>query len=124
MRRLLDTIRDGHSTTPLSVVSPVLCPIHEDTPGPSAPGFSNLSAGKLQIRAAGDPAERAGGKLTLNIIRDEPSRLMKQRAADDPNRHYLDGRAFYGEADFAELPLPDQLQTPASHPAPVMIRAR
>ncbi len=32
----LDTIRDGHPTTPLLVVSPVLCPIHEDTPGPGA----------------------------------------------------------------------------------------
>jgi hypothetical protein len=110
----LDTIREGHPTTPLLVVSPILCPIHEDTPGPSAPDFSNLSAGKLQFRAAGDPAERAGGKLTLNIIRDELSRLVKQRAADDLNLHYLDGRDLYGEADFAELPLPDQLHPDAA----------
>jgi hypothetical protein len=110
----LDTIREGHPTTPLLVVSPILCPIHEDTPGPSAPDFSNLSAGKLQFRAAGDPAERAGGKLTLNIIRDELNRLVKQRAADDPNLHYLDGRELYGEADFAELPLPDQLHPDAA----------
>jgi hypothetical protein len=110
----LDTIREGHPTTPLLVISPILCPIHEDTPGPSAPDFSNLSAGKLQFRAAGDPAERAGGKLTLNIIRDELSRLVKQRAADDPNLHYLDGRDLYGEADFAELPLPDQLHPDAA----------
>jgi lysophospholipase L1-like esterase len=110
----LDTIREGHPTTPLLVVSPILCPIHEDTPGPSAPDFSNLSAGKLQFRAAGDPAERAGGKLTLNIIRDELSRLVKWRAADDPNLHYLDGRDLYGEADFAELPLPDQLHPDAA----------
>lgn len=33
----LDTIREGHPTTPLLVVSPIWCPIHEDTPGPSAP---------------------------------------------------------------------------------------
>ncbi|MCW2888583.1 MAG: hypothetical protein JWL58_5445 [Streptosporangiaceae bacterium] len=110
----LDTIREGHPTTPLLVVSPILCPIHEDTPGPSAPDFSNLSAGKLQFRAAGDPAERAGGKLTLNIIRDELARLVKQRAANDPNLHYLDGRDLYGEADFAELPLPDQLHPDAA----------
>ncbi|MBT2510657.1 lipase [Streptomyces sp. ISL-98] len=110
----LDTIREGHPTTPLLVVSPILCPIHEDTPGPSAPDFSNLSAGKLQFRAAGDPAERAGGKLTLNIIRAELARLVKQRAADDPNLHYLDGRDLYGEADFAELPLPDQLHPDAA----------
>ena len=32
----LDTIREGRPTTPLLVVSPILCPIHEDTPGPGA----------------------------------------------------------------------------------------
>jgi hypothetical protein len=110
----LDTIREGHPATPLLVVSPILCPIHEDTPGPSAPDFSNLSTGKLQFRAAGDPAERAGGKLTLNVIRDELARVVKQRATDDPNLHYLDGRDLYGEADFAELPLPDQLHPDAA----------
>ncbi|MGH8083136.1 MAG: SGNH/GDSL hydrolase family protein, partial [Lysobacter sp.] len=29
----IDTIREGHPTTPLLIVSPILCPIHEDTPG-------------------------------------------------------------------------------------------
>ena len=34
----LDTIREGHPDTPLLVVSPILCPIHEDTPGPTMLG--------------------------------------------------------------------------------------
>ena len=34
----LDTIREGHPSTPLLVVSPLLCPIHEDTPGPAGAG--------------------------------------------------------------------------------------
>jgi hypothetical protein len=110
----LDTIREGHPATPLLVVSPIHCPIHEDTPGPSIPDFGDLSAGKLQFRAAGDPAERAAGKLTLGVIREELSRIVKQRAADDPGLHYLDGRDLYGEADFAELPLPDQLHPDAA----------
>lgn len=110
----LDTIRDGHPTAPLLVVSPIYCAIHEDTPGPSAPDFSNLSAGRLQFVAAGDPAERAAGKLTLNVIRDELARVVKQRAAEDPHLFYLDGRDLYGEADFAELPLPDQLHPDAA----------
>lgn len=110
----LDTIREGHPTTPLLVVSPILCPIHEDTPGPTAPDFSGLSAGRLRFRAAGDPAERAGGKLTLNVVREELARIVQQRAADDPNLHYLDGRDLYGEADFAELPLPDRLHPDAA----------
>jgi lysophospholipase L1-like esterase len=109
----LDTIREGHPTTSLLVVSPVLCPIHEDTPGPGAPDFTT---GKLRFKATGDPSDVSSGRLTLNVIRDELSRITKQRAADDPNLHYLDGRSLYGEADFAELPLPDQLHPdPAGH---------
>lgn len=110
----LDTIREGHPTTSLLVVSPILCPIHEDTPGPGAFDFGALSAGKLQFRATGDPGERAAGKLTLNVIREELSRIVEQRAADDPNLYYLDGRDLYGEADFAQLPLPDQLHPDAA----------
>lgn len=110
----LDTIREGHPTAPLLVLSPVLCPIHEDTPGPSVPDFSNLGEGKLQFKAAGDPAERAAGKLTLNVIREALSGLVEQRSADDPNLYYLDGRSLYGEQDFAELPLPDQLHPDAA----------
>jgi hypothetical protein len=110
----LDTIREGHPTTPLLVVSPIYCPIHEDTPGPSAPDLSALSTGQLRFRATGDPAERASGKLTLGVIRDELARIVEQRAAEDPDLHYLDGLDLYGAADSAELPLPDQLHPDAA----------
>ncbi|MEV0277984.1 GDSL-type esterase/lipase family protein [Streptomyces sp. NPDC050610] len=110
----LDTLREGHPTTPLLVVSPILCPIHEDTPGPCAPDFGEAGEGRVRFRAMGDPAERAAGKLTLNIIRDELDRLVKQRAATDANLHYLDGRDLYGEVDYAELPLPDELHPDAA----------
>lgn len=110
----LDTLREGHPETPLLVVSAILCPIHEDTPGPCAPDFSRLDEGRLRFRATGDPAERAAGKLTLNVIRDELARIVAQRATDDPHLHYLDGRELYGEADYAELPLPDELHPDAA----------
>lgn len=110
----LDTIREGRPTTPLLVVSPILCPIHEDTPGPSAPDLSALGGGRMRFRATGDPAERASGKLTLGAIRDELARIVRQRAAEDPNLHYLDGRELYGEADAVELPLPDELHPDAA----------
>jgi hypothetical protein len=110
----LDTVREGHPDTPLLVVSPVLCPIHEDTPGPTAPDLSALSSGKLRFRATGDPAERAQGKLTLRVVREELDRIVRQRAAEDPCLHLLDGRDLYGEADFAELPLPDGLHPDAA----------
>lgn len=110
----LDTLRDGHPTAPLLVISPVLCPIHEEVPGPSAPDFSELSAGRIRFRAAGDPAEQAAGKLTLTVIREELARIVAQRTVDDPNLHHLDGRDLYGVADFAELPLPDRLHPDAA----------
>ncbi|GAA1563800.1 SGNH/GDSL hydrolase family protein [Actinomadura kijaniata] len=109
----LDTVREGHPTTPLLVVSPILCPVQEDTPGPLMP---DLAGGTLRFKATGDPAERAAGRLTLNVIRDELTRIVKQWTADDPNLHYLDGRDLYGEADYAEFPLPDEVHPdPAGH---------
>ncbi|WP_181958275.1 GDSL-type esterase/lipase family protein [Nonomuraea deserti] len=109
----LDTIREGHPSTPLLVVSPILCPVQEDTPGPLAPDFDGTT---LRFKATGDPAERAAGRLTLNVIRDELARIVEQRAADDPNLHYLDGRDLYGEKDYAEIPLPDEIHPdPAGH---------
>ncbi|MBB1254007.1 GDSL-type esterase/lipase family protein [Streptomyces alkaliterrae] len=110
----LDTIRDGHPTTPLLVVSPLYCPIHEDTPGPAAFDLEALAAGEVRFTATGKPDERASGKLTLNVIREELARLVARRAADDPNLHHLDGRRLYGEDDFAELPLPDGLHLDAA----------
>ena len=105
----LDLIRDGHPTTPLLVVSPILCPIHEDTPGPTAMDVDALRAGRVLFQATGDPADRATGRLTLNVIREELARIVAERAADDPNLTYLDGRELYGPDDAAELPMPDQL---------------
>ena len=110
----LDTIREGHPATPLLVVSPIHCPIHEDTPGPTALDLAGLSTGQARFSAMGDPAERASGKLTLRVIRDELARIVEQRAAEDPHLHSLDGLALYGEADSAELPLPDRLHPDAA----------
>ncbi|WP_443056618.1 GDSL-type esterase/lipase family protein [Streptomyces sp. NBC_00667] len=107
----LDTLREGHPSVPLLVVSPILCPVQEDTPGPLAPEFEG---GTLRFRATGDPAERAAGRLTLNVIRDELARITAARAAQDPHLHYLDGRALYGEPDLAGLPLPDGIHPDAT----------
>lgn len=102
----LDTIREGHKTTPLLVLSPILCPIHEDTPGPSVPVFSD---GQLKFQAAGVDEDAAQGKLTLRIIRDALENIVTQRRISDPNIHYLDGRVLYGDKDHARMPLPDGL---------------
>lgn len=31
----LDTVRDGHPDTPLAIVTPVICPVAEEHPGPT-----------------------------------------------------------------------------------------
>jgi lysophospholipase L1-like esterase len=109
----LDTIREGHPRTPLLVVSPILCPVQEDTPGPLAPDHTD---GTMRFKATGDPAERAFGRLTLTVIRDELARIVALRAADDPHLHYLEGLDLYGEKDHAEFPLPDGIHPdPAGH---------
>lgn len=110
----LDTIREGHPDAPLLVIAPILCPIHEETPGPSTPDLSALAEGRLSFAAAGDPAEVASGRLDLTTIRAELARIVAQRAETDPHLHYLDGRELYGEADHARLPLPDALHPDAA----------
>ncbi|MEV0720681.1 GDSL-type esterase/lipase family protein, partial [Asanoa sp. NPDC050611] len=110
----LDTIRDGHPATPLLVVSPIYCPIHEDTPGPGAFDLEAVREGQVKFVATGDPADRAAGKLTLRMIRDELARIVAERAVRDPQLHYLNGLELYGEEDFAELPLPDRLHPDAA----------
>ncbi|GAA3935458.1 GDSL-type esterase/lipase family protein [Actinoplanes auranticolor] len=110
----LDTIREGHPSTPLLVVSPIYCPIHEGTPGPASFDLGALRDGRVEFVATGDPADRAAGKLTLRVIREELARIVAQRATDDPHLHHLDGLGLYGAADFADLPLPDRLHPDAA----------
>jgi hypothetical protein len=109
----LDTIRDGHPVTPLLIISPIFCPIHEDTPGPSEIDPEALRTGRLQFRATGSRANTTQGKLTLCVIRDALAAIIEQRASSDRNVHYLDGRNVYGEADTRSLPLSDQLHPDA-----------
>jgi hypothetical protein len=104
----LDTLREGHPDAPLLVVSPLLCPMHEETPGPGA-FDTEADPGQVRFVATGDPAEVRAGKLTLQVIRAELARIVAQRAATDPAIHYLDGLRLYGESDHAAHPLPDAL---------------
>jgi hypothetical protein len=105
----LDTIREGHPDVPLLVISPLLCPIHEETPGPGTFDVEALGSGEVRFTATGDPSDVKAGKLTLRVIRKELARIVAQRAETDPAIHYLDGLALYGEPDHDVLPLPDAL---------------
>ncbi len=112
----LDTIRDGHPDLPLLVISPIYCAIHETTPGPTLFDTTALAGGQVQFRAAGSEKESRQGKLTLQIIREQLRAIVAQRAAGDPNIHYLDGLDLYGPQEHETLPLPDALHPDsASH---------
>ena len=104
----LDTIRDGHPTAPLLLISPIQCAIHEDTPGPGAIDPNTLGTDSVQFVATGSKGDTALGRLTLRVIRDALTEIVDSRS-DDPNLHYLDGRALYGESDAQRYPLPDGL---------------
>jgi lysophospholipase L1-like esterase len=110
----LDTIREGHPDVPLLVVSPIYCGLHEETPGPLAVDPASSGTDQVRFRATGDPAEAAAGKLTLQVVRETLTRVVEARSAGDPNLHHLDGLSLYGEADSAELPLPDGLHPDAA----------
>ncbi|VXB84062.1 SGNH/GDSL hydrolase family protein [Pseudoclavibacter sp. 8L] len=108
----LDTIRDGHPDTPIVLISPVFCGIHEHTPGPGALDPESLRVGRVKFLATGTPGDESQGRLTLSVIRRELASLAERRAAD-PKLYFLEGTELYGEADAALLPLPDDL-----HPGP------
>lgn len=103
----LDTIRDGHPTTPIRLVSPIHCAMHESVPGPTVPDLAALAEGRVAFLAGGDPADVARGALTLQVVRDVLAEAVTRR--DDPHLTYVDGLALYGAEDELRLPLPDHL---------------
>ncbi|KKB77738.1 lipase [Devosia soli] len=105
----LDTIREGHKQTPLFVVSPIYCPIHETTPGPAQFDVAALAEGRASFLAEGNPEDVTKGKLTLTTIREKMAAVVKLRAEEDRNLHFIDGLTLYGAEDNRRLPLPDQL---------------
>jgi len=91
---LLDHIRDGHPVTPLLVVSPIVCPVAEDHPGPTVP----TAGGTFGVVAT--PPEARLEPLTLRGIRRTLAAIVDQRrAAGDQHLHHLDGLELFGTDD-------------------------
>jgi hypothetical protein len=101
----LDTVREGHPDTPLILISPLLCPIQEDTPGPLQLDVESLSSGVVRFMATGQQEAPELGRLTLRRIRDALVALVERRA--DRNLYLLDGTRLYGHDDVTTHPLPD-----------------
>ena len=104
----LDTIREGHPETPLLLISPIFCGIHEDTPGPGAFDPASFGTDQVKFIATGSPEGVAAGQLTLRVIRDALQSLVERRS-EDASLYYLDGTALYGAEDAEDHPLPDAL---------------
>jgi hypothetical protein len=96
----LDTIRDGAPTTPILVISPILCPMHEDTPGPTV---TDPETGERRGTPSQGP-DFFEPPLTLRSVREILSQIVQTRASEDPALFYLDGRDLFGAGDLAELP--------------------
>jgi len=95
----LDTIREGHPDAPLLVVSPIICPMVEDRPGPTIPAEGGA------FIVVDRPAALAAGALTLTRIRELLVGIVgTRRSLGDANLSYLDGRSLFGAADLADLP--------------------
>lgn len=94
----LDTIREGKPNTPILVVSPIICPVAEDHPGPTVPT-------KTGIRVPPRPADLAYGALSLKRIREMLEWIVAiRRSEGDTNLHYLNGLELFGADDVHDLP--------------------
>jgi len=90
----LATVRDGHPTTPITVVSPILSPEREDDPN------------SLRTNLDGS-TEVLQGELTLGHIREILADVVERRRRQgDEHLTYLDGREMFGvdETDLELLP--------------------
>jgi hypothetical protein len=104
---MLDTIRDGHPETPLLVVTPLFCALHEDTPGPGAVDVASLGTDQVRFVATGTAGDTRQGRLTLSVIREATREAIARRA--DPALRLVDGLELLGPDDAAELPPADGL---------------
>jgi hypothetical protein len=87
----LDVVRDGHRSTPVVVISPILCPMVEDCPGPTEIDPSSPDDAMV-FRTLGRPEELARDKLSLRVIRQVLREVVNRRcAAGDTALTYLDG---------------------------------
>ena len=95
----LDTIRDSHPTVPLTLITPILCPVAEDLPGPTALGTDG------RYRVFERSAELSTGALTLRRIRQLETEIVANRqAAGDTDLHLIHGTELFGDDDIVDLP--------------------
>jgi len=95
----LDTIRDGHPTTPLAVITPIICPEVEDHPGPTMLGDDH------RFHVVPRARELSAGSLSLRRIRELMAQIVTtRRDTGDANLYLIDGLTLFGPDDADDLP--------------------
>lgn len=96
---ILDTIRESHPHVPVVLITPIICPVAEDHPGPTVPGPGG------RVRVFERPVVLSKGALTLRRIRElEAAVVVVRQAAGDSNLHLMEGTDLFGEGDVDDLP--------------------
>jgi lysophospholipase L1-like esterase len=98
LHAFLDTIRDGQPDTPITVITPIICPVAENHPGPTFLQSDGL------LHTVDRPANLAVGALTLTRIRELLNQHVAARSKQDPNLHILNGPDLFGPKDLDALP--------------------
>lgn len=98
VHNFLDIIREKKATTPVMVISPICCPLHEINPGPTLIGPKGLYS---------EPRSHdlGHGALNLRRIRTLLETIVQKR--NDENLYYLNGLELFGAVD--TYMMPDQL---------------
>ena len=85
--------------TPLLVVSPIICPVAEEHPGPT------LTYANGNVYVVDRAIELMTGALTLTRIRELLRGIVEQRRnTGDENVHLMSGLDLFGPDDIADLP--------------------
>lgn len=94
----LDTVRDGHPETPIAIVTPVICPVAEQQPGPT------LFDADYHMRTVERPSELAVGALSLSRVRELLAREVDVRVKEgDRKLSVIDGLTLFGPDDIKDM---------------------
>jgi len=95
VHNFLDTIREKKPTTPILIISPIVCPFHEVNPGPSLIGDAGFTSMER-------PTPLAAGALNLPKIRAILEKIVAER--EDAHLYFMSGLELFNEGDLGMMP--------------------
>ena len=95
VHNFLDTIREKKPTTPILIISPIVCPFHEVNPGPSLIGDAGFTSMER-------PTPLAAGALNLPKIRAILEKIVAER--EDARLYFMNGLELFNEGDLGMMP--------------------